>query len=153
MERDLDYLDAAPPPAPEPQEDEHAVDATEIPTLEELLGEVGEDHPERDTFSLESTPPPEAPPAPSASAPRNALADAFSALLAAEQEGAPSTAPLAPPPAPVDVEAITNEVTERVLARLRAETGDLKDLVSRVASDVAERLVREEIGRIRSGRK
>jgi hypothetical protein len=80
---------------------------------------------------------------------RSALADAFSALLSAEQGEPAPAVQLAPPPPPVDTDAIVTEVTERVLARLRADAGDMRTLVSRITSEVAERLVREEISRIR----
>lgn len=169
MERELDYIDES---ATDDEPAVEVVDAGEIPTLEELLGEVGDADGTDETFELQAapepepprpTPPPPAvpspapvvatPPAPPAAAPavaqRSALADAFSALLSAEQGEPAPAVPLAPPPPPVDTDAIVTEVTERVLARLRADAGDMRTLVSRITSEVAERLVREEISRIR----
>ena len=63
-------------------------------------------------------------------------------------------APVAPPelatPAasPVVSDALVDEVTRRVAERLG--TGALRDVVADVVADVAERLIREEIARIRS---
>jgi hypothetical protein len=136
------------------------MDAGEIPTLEELLGEVGEEHAAEESFSLEATPPPpsSAPapqlppqaPRPASAAPaRSALADAFSAFLSAEQGEPADAVQIGPPPPQIDTAALAADVAERVLATLRAEAGDMKELVSRVTSEVAERLVREEISRIR----
>jgi hypothetical protein len=88
---------------------------------------------------------------PPAAAPRTAIADVFSALLAVEQGEPGAQVPMAQPPAPpIDTDAIASDVTERVLARLQAQAGDVQDMVSRIVSEVAERLVREEIARIRN---
>jgi CheY-like chemotaxis protein len=97
-----------------------------------------------------------APPAPDRDAPSRlsvvalpSLADAFAALLAAEQ-AAPESASHAgwPAPALVPSEALIEEITRRVLDRL-------SDTVVRAAATalvpaVAERLVREEIERIKA---
>jgi hypothetical protein len=79
------------------------------------------------------------------------LADAFAALLAAEQSGpAPPGAPEWPavptpaPPIPDLVEQVTRSVLEQLSDRVVRET------VSDVVTEVAERLVREEIERIKS---
>jgi hypothetical protein len=83
------------------------------------------------------------------------LADAFAAILAAEQhEGAPAAEPVwpaAPAAAPAgaalseaDVDAVARRVLEQLSDSVVRET--VADLVSRVA----ERLVREEIERIKS---
>ena len=91
--------------------------------------------------------PPVAETAPSAAPP--SLVDAFAALLAAEQRMpvAPSAAPAAANAAANagDSEQFVEQVTERVLARLSTQSrpGIL---------DVAERLVREEIERIKKNR-
>jgi hypothetical protein len=78
------------------------------------------------------------------------LVDAFAALLAAEQKmgltpsAATSAAPLpasTPEPAPITDEMI-EEISTRVLARLSAEARPS-------ILDVAERLVRDEIERIK----
>jgi hypothetical protein len=76
------------------------------------------------------------------------LADAFSALLAAEQgeAGAP-LATLAAPGA-VDSEALVEAVTRRVLERMTDAA--VRDIVTARVLDVAERVVREEIERIKA---
>lgn len=79
-------------------------------------------------------------PAPSSSAPPT-LAEAFAALLAAEQ------GKVAPPP-PVNEEALREDVIEQVTRRVIERMGD--DAVRDVVVEVAERLVREEIARIRT---
>ena len=53
-----------------------------------------------------------------------------------------------PPPAPVVSDALVDEVTRRVAERLG--TGALREVMAAVVADVAERLVREEIARIRN---
>jgi hypothetical protein len=94
--------------------------------------------------------PPEAEHLPSVP-PLPALADAFAALLAAEQgEPLPAsgTWPGAPPPSAGVNEALVDEVVRRVLARL-SDTA-VRDSVADIASKVAERLIREEIERIKA---
>lgn len=90
--------------------------------------------------------PPVAPPlppvatAPAVAAPKVTLANAFTALLAAEQSVQPSQAP-----APVAVsEASIEDAVRRVLVRMT------DDLVRRIVVDTAERLIREEIERIKA---
>jgi hypothetical protein len=83
------------------------------------------------------------------------MADAFVALLAAEQ-GETLTIPgvLAPPPAAGPI-TITDELIERVSDRVLNRLNDavVRDTVRDTVSRVAERLVREEIDRIkRTGR-
>ena len=76
-----------------------------------------------------------------------ALADAFAALLAAEQGHAVPTlhtAPLTASPLAVSDELI-DEIARRVIARM----GD--DAMRRAVLDAAERLVRDEIDRIKAG--
>jgi CheY-like chemotaxis protein len=93
-------------------------------------------------------------PPPASSSPLPALGDAFSALLAAEQASPPSSAPLWPaaPPlpavAPIPTEEIVDQVVERVLQRLSDHS--VQRTVADVVSNVAERLVREEIDRIKA---
>jgi CheY-like chemotaxis protein len=83
-----------------------------------------------------------------------ALADAFAALLAAEQgEALPAGAlwPVAPPPAPAPAvvdEEIIDMITRRVLDRLSDAV--VRDAVSDIALTIAERLIREEIERIKA---
>lgn len=95
---------------------------------------------------------PQAPPPPQPAALPASLVDAFAALLAAEQKMglAPSAATTPPPgsaappvaPAPVITDEMLETVAARVLARLTDETRP-------TILDVAERLVREEIERIK----
>jgi CheY-like chemotaxis protein len=84
--------------------------------------------------------------------PLPALADAFAALLAAEQGEASSSAaalwPASQPAAAVVSDAQIDDIVRRVLARL-SDTA-VRDAVTDVASKVAERLVREEIERIKA---
>jgi CheY-like chemotaxis protein len=72
------------------------------------------------------------------------LANAFAALLAAEEgHAAPSAAvTLAPPPT-----AITDELVDQIVERVIARMGD--ESMRRLVVDTAERLVREEIDRIK----
>ncbi|MEW6320030.1 MAG: hypothetical protein AB1635_02965, partial [Acidobacteriota bacterium] len=95
-------------------------------------------------------PAPLAPPAP----PAVDVADAFAEMLAAEQ-GEPRAAsparPAPPPPAPPAFE-ITDALIERIAAEVarRLVGGPLRDAVADVVGASAERLVREEIERIRA---
>ena len=69
------------------------------------------------------------------------LANAFAALLAAEEGGTPATFPAVG--APVVSEAMIEDIVGRVIARL----GD--SVVRQTVTEVAERLVRQEIERIK----
>jgi DNA-binding response OmpR family regulator len=84
--------------------------------------------------------------------PRNLVADMFAALFAAEQgesvEPAPSFTPPRPESPAVVTDNLVDEVTRRVLARLAPDAAD--DLVVQIVSEVAERLIREEINRIKA---
>ena len=80
-------------------------------------------------------PPAVQPPAP----PKVTLANAFTALLAAEQSVSPTL-----PPAQSVSEASIEDAVRRVLVRMT------DDLVRRIVVDTAERLIREEIERIKS---
>jgi CheY-like chemotaxis protein len=81
----------------------------------------------------------------------NVIADVFAALFAAEQGGGVPTLPVTPatPAGPVVSEALVDEVTRRVLERLAPDAA--RGLVTQIVTDVAERLVRDEIGRIKTG--
>ena len=84
-------------------------------------------------------PPPVAPPLPSVpAAPKVTLANAFTALLAAEQSMPTGPAPVAM------TEASIEDAVRRVLVRMT------DDLVRRIVVDTAERLIREEIERIKA---
>ncbi|MBI3490438.1 MAG: hypothetical protein HY047_01355, partial [Acidobacteria bacterium] len=80
------------------------------------------------------------------------VADAFAALLAAEQgEPPPTVAPTWPTssaPAPAVTEELVERVTRQVLDRLSDKV--VRDAVADVTSSIAERLVLEEIERIKS---
>jgi CheY-like chemotaxis protein len=95
-----------------------------------------------------ATPAPAAAPIPGpASTPPPSLVDAFAALLSAEQQLqiAPSAAPGHQGSAPVISDQVVDEIAKRVLARL-------SDQARPAVLDVAERLVREEIERIKRHR-
>ena len=139
--------------------------ASEVPTLEKLLGSA----PLRETsgpadlsFSVSNMgssvmdalsahgrhaePAAAAPPVSGG----NVILDAFNALLAMEQgEPRPAARWHAPTGAPMAVtEEIVDEVTRRVVERLAP--GVARDLVKQIVADVAERLIREEIARIKA---
>ena len=80
------------------------------------------------------------------------LADAFAALLAAEQNVAttPEAAawPATPPLAPLVTDDLVEQVSTRVLERLSDRV--VRDTVADLVSAIAERLVREEIERIKA---
>jgi CheY-like chemotaxis protein len=88
----------------------------------------------------------QAPAAPAAFPP---LADAFAALLAAEQTSpAAVAAPAWPAAQPAAVPAdLVDQVTRRVLDRMSDAT--VRETVSEIVTQVAERLVRDEIERIK----
>lgn len=85
------------------------------------------------------------------------LADAFGVILAAEQNAlgvrpewpAPSRDVSAPPPAEV---VITDELVDRVARRVLDQMSDrvVRETVAAIASEAAERLVRDEIERIKA---
>jgi hypothetical protein len=83
----------------------------------------------------------------------NVILDAFHALLAMEQ-GEPRPAASHPQPASASLapgavsDELVEEVTRRVMARLAPNAAN--ELVKQVVEDVAERLIREEITRIKS---
>jgi len=95
--------------------------------------------------SAQTQPPPSAP-GPAATEPpppprKVSLVNAFSALLQAERSSRPAE-PLAPEPAGVS-EAAIEEAVRRVLVRMTGDT------VRQIVAETAERLVREEISRIK----
>ena len=102
---------------------------------------------------------PESPAPPAIEVPRLAqlppLAEAFAALLAAEQhEPLPVTAfgwptpPTSPPDGGAPSEELIEEIAHRVLDRLSDRV--VRETVAGLVSEVAERLVREEIDRIKA---
>jgi len=84
---------------------------------------------------------------------RSIIADAFSALLAAEQ-GESGVTPVrlgGNGSAPVVTDAMVDDVARRVIEKLALGSSDqMSAIVRQIVSDVSERLVREEIERIRS---
>jgi CheY-like chemotaxis protein len=88
---------------------------------------------------------PGAPVAPDAPSAPVHVADAFEALFAQEQG-------VTPPPPPRATLAISDDVVERIAERVaeRLSEGVLLDTVTQIVTPVAERLVREEIARIRA---
>jgi hypothetical protein len=80
------------------------------------------------------------------------IADAFAALLAAEQSQPRSSAapawPIVAPPPPAISEDVIAEVVRRVLEQLSDKV--MREAVAEKVSAVAERLVREEIERIKA---
>ena len=88
-------------------------------------------------------PAPEPAPAPHAP-PKVSLVNAFSALLAAEKSTAPATPPPAPAAAVSVSEAAIEDAVHRVLERMT------EDMVRRIVLETAERLVREEIEKIKA---
>jgi CheY-like chemotaxis protein len=89
-------------------------------------------------------------PAVAAEGRRSAIADAFEALLAVEEEQRMANQPRQESQPIVITDELVEAVADRVMARLAPD--GFTDLISRIVTDVAERLVREEIDRIR-GRK
>jgi len=89
------------------------------------------------------------------------IADAFGAILAAEQNAlgvkpewpAPqaSASGQAAPAAPAEI-VITDDLVDRVARRVLEQLSDrvVRETVTSLASDTAERLVREEIERIKA---
>ena len=71
------------------------------------------------------------------------LQDAFAALLAAEQTGGKPSSD-----APAAAEAVSNETIDEICRRVIARMGD--DAMRAAVLDAAERLVREEIARIKA---
>jgi CheY-like chemotaxis protein len=100
--------------------------------------------------SAPDTPP--APVAPPRPAELPALADAFAALLAAEQgEPLPASAPAwpaTPQSAPMATDALVEDITRRVLDRLSDQV--VRETVGEIVTKVAEQLVRQEIERIKA---
>ncbi len=76
----------------------------------------------------------------------------FAALFAAEQ--GETVAPAAPFPAPrpqapvTATDSLVDEVTRKVIERLAPDAAN--ELVAQIVSEVAERLIREEITRIKA---
>jgi CheY-like chemotaxis protein len=150
-------------------------DEAAVPTLEDLLAGMSPGpQPKEGSFDLAAptavaplvmAPPPVEPPnmtptltatpAPPDAAPvtgRSIVADAFNALFAMEQ-GEPGVVPIrlgGNGSAPAITEPMIDDVARRVIQKLALGSSDqMQTLVRDIVSTVAERLVREEIDRIR----
>jgi CheY-like chemotaxis protein len=158
MEKDLDWFDAplqssAPVEAPPPGvlEPPPATFASPPTSIEWPLPQSPSIEPPEAPPSMAAYPrqmPPATAIAPETSG--SAIADAFSALLAAEQ-GEPGATPVRftlTPGAPTVTDELIDEITRRVVERLAPDA--LRAVIADVVSDVSERLVREEIERIRN---
>ena len=84
-------------------------------------------------------------------APAPSLADAFASLLAAEQGDTERAQTVYPWPHPATSPGVNEELIERVAERVIARLSDGvgSELVAKVVARVAEKLVREEIDRIK----
>jgi CheY-like chemotaxis protein len=163
---------APPPPPPAPAASEQAGTRDYFDRLDQAFANLSGDAsrtataaappplPDPDWFS--STPPAPAPrpesmaatataPPPPSSPTLPALADAFAALLAAEQS-APGAAAApawpAPPAAPVVTDDVIAEITRRVLEQLSDRI--VRETTADIVTQIAERLIREEIERIKA---
>jgi CheY-like chemotaxis protein len=149
-------LDSPPEPAVPfaPPEIEAAANAEPVAAPDERLAPIEESLPiEPDDVPVAAGAAPQAAESPRPKrAPLPALADAFAALLAAEQ-GEPSSArsglwPSALAPSAEAREELVEEVVRRVLDRLSDTV--VREAVADIASKVAERLILEEIERIKA---
>jgi CheY-like chemotaxis protein len=162
----LSYVPPRPEPSAEPPEEsvpvvppaiEAIADAEPVAAPDERLAPIEESLPiEPEEVPVEAAAAPQAPQAPEpptpSRAPLPALADAFAALLAAEQ-GEPLAArsglwPSTLAPSAEAREELVEEVVRRVLDRLSDTV--VREAVADVASKVAERLILEEIERIKA---
>ena len=166
----FDRLDAAfatlgnttPSAAPVPER-EDVFGSAGIPTIEDLLASAPLDsagagpsvappplEPPDVSPTLTAAPAPGA--APSFGSDSNVIAEMFKLLFAVEQgERDITTVRIGPqpaPPAPVVIsDEVIDQITRRVLERLAPDTA--RNMIADVVSETAERLVRDEIARIR----
>jgi len=168
MERDLDWFDSpsAEAAASHPPSHEHVIDvAPARPPVPDPVPATFASPPGPASWLAPQPPSIEPPDSPAERAPQpgqpssaapaargdatSAIADAFSALLAAEQGDADAPPVRLPLPGALPVtDELVDEVARRVVERLGPHVAH--DLVADVVSRVAERLVREEIERIRA---
>ena len=142
-------------PLPEPELALHTPTPEQAPALVEPSEDVipeSWDHSEfEDEAEIPATEEYEAPSQPAALPP---MADAFAAILAAEQhEPMPSVAPPWPqPPGSSNGRLLSEEAIEEITARVlnRLSNQVVRDTVADVVSTIAERLIREEIERIKA---
>jgi CheY-like chemotaxis protein len=132
--RDAEDLSIAPkePQPPPPAPESEWVEASPAPSLSPTLSQTPS------TPSRQPSLPP--------------LADAFAALLEAEQHEPEASVRPAWPSAPVSGPAVTDDLVAQVSQRVLEQLTDraLRDAVSERVSAIAERLIREEIERIKS---
>ena len=128
----------APAPPPEPVVVSASEPAATLPQRSQEVGGLS------DGLASPAPPPPPADTSPS-------LADAFASLLAAEQGDAERAQTVYPWPRPASMpgvnEELIDQVAERVIARLSG--GVTGEVVAQVVARVAEKLVREELDRIK----
>jgi len=156
--------DASPSTVDEAAPPERRSDEEPVPTLASMPADdtptvpapLSEPAAETAAAPAPPVPPPAAdsPVAPVPSAVRDAppsLADAFASLLAAEQGGAERAQTVYPWPRPASSPDINEELIARVADRVmtRLSGGTTGELVAQVVARVAEKLVREELERIR----
>ncbi len=135
-----------PPPGTDSDEPESEPDvsASEAPTFEAPIAEAfttpdssgGSD-------GGASVPPPQEP----RTGPAISLAKKFATLLAVEQGELPASA--LEPPVPANDDALVDRIVRRVVEQMSDRA--VRDLAAEIVSRTAERLVREEIDRIKSG--
>jgi CheY-like chemotaxis protein len=154
----------------------HALDdltaGLDLPTVEDLLGPAADDptaQPARHYTDASERHPARSAPASQhgeGQTGRNLIADAFSALFAVEQGESLAPVSVASPAAapPVVTDELVAEVTRRVLERLAPDTvrdavadvvrdavaDAVRNAVAPIVSETAERLIREEIARIKA---
>jgi CheY-like chemotaxis protein len=162
---DLDWMNmyaadeaaATAPPPDLPIEPQSFVVADELPAEPPAVAEAPQSVEPHE--SVEPLEPVKAMPVPAAAKSLPSVADAFAAILSAEQNvtGArpewPLPKPVEPPAPPAPAEpVITDDVIERIARRVIEQLSDqvVRETVAQIASETAERLVREEIERIKA---
>jgi CheY-like chemotaxis protein len=143
-----DWFSVPAPSAPTPRTDLPLSYASPAPSF----AAAGSAPHETAPAAVSQAPVPTAPPLPSvAPTAVPSLADAFAAILAAEQTD-PAAGPVSWPAAPAIAQPIGDEVVEEVVRRVLERLSDrvVRETAGPIVSTVAERLVREEIERIKS---
>lgn len=141
---DQAFANLSSPPVAEPRS--HVTDATEFAARRSAS--LDRDEGREPARPLRGPEPVSPLPSPSAPSP---LADAFGALLAAEESAPPPDAPPSWPAAAaaaINADALVEQISARVLERLTDRV--VRETAAEIISQVAERLVLEEIERIKS---
>jgi hypothetical protein len=159
----FDRLDAAlgglqrpgPEPSPSRRTQERRSAADDLPTVEQLLAGVGDNDPPEPSSGpprfASASAAVERPGDPGDKTDLSALADALGARLGGSYRVPLHDPPaVADTPAPVSGEALIEEVTRRVLLRLAPSM--VNDVATDAVMRVVERMVREELDRIRDSR-